>query len=245
MAVSSTSMAGDSHYGVSSAFDSSSRWRRPGSVLAGLSGAETSAGTASEQRGRPSSASDFFEQGAPATDEAMRAPGREKLLSQLAAEAAPRGFRIAWDLLGDRDEAEDAVQEALARACEQSHRIRETQAISAWFYRVLTNQCMRTLRRRRLRRLFFGTRDPADEARPTAAREPGPDRQLAHRREVTQLLQAMDDLPAKQRTALLLRYGHELSITEIADMLAVRPATVKTHLVRGLRRLRKVMENKQ
>ena len=167
---------------------------------------------------------------------------RELLLAELATEAAPRGFRIARDLLGSRDEAEDAVQEALARACEQCHRIREPKAMRGWFYRVLTNLCMRSLRRRRLRRLLFGAAQPEDDIRPAAAQQLGPDRQLSHTREVAQLIRALDVLPTKQRAVLLLRYGHELPVADIADMLGVRPATVKTHLVRGLRRLRTTME---
>lgn len=275
MAVSSTTSAGSSHYGIKSAFDSSGRWRSPLSLPADLEAAarepamdsagaaigpageadgpercdaaidrsgDTSGDTSEARvRARASSANEL-EQGPRVTGKAV---AREQLLAELAADAAPRGLRIAWDLLGNREEAEDAVQEALARACEQCHRIREPKAIRAWFYRVLTNLCMRALRRRRVRRLFFGAQKNADAERPDTAQQPSPDRHLSHTREVTQLYRALDDLPAKQRTALLLRYGHELTVAEIADMLAVRPATVKTHLVRGLRRLRKTMERNQ
>ena len=170
-----------------------------------------------------------------------RAVDRQAVLSRLTDKAAERGLRIAYDLLGSRDQAEDAVQEALARACEACHRVRDPEASEAWFYRILTNVCLRALRRRRLRQLFFGRAKIVAEisATPDDTRA---DRNLARQREITALLGAMDSLPVKQRTALLLRYGHDLSITEIAGMLGVKPATVKTHLVRGLDRLRKIME---
>src|SRR5690606_27039106 len=117
-------------------------------------------------------------------------------------------------------------------------------AADAWFYRVLTNICLRALRRRRLRRLFFGFggEDPAAEQQERPVEELRADRALAHHEDVRALLRALEHLPAKQRTVLLLRYGHDLSIAEIAGMLGVGPATAKTHLVRGLRRLRKTME---
>ena len=270
MAVSSTTVAGDSHFGVGGPFDSSSRWRRPAALLADLAKESPDLElsdlewpdtespdpespdpieAAEEARSRLASAAELDGEALVTSDaspkKASRAAAREQLLAELAADTAPRGFRIARDLLGDRDEAEDAVQEALARACEQCHRIRDPRAIRAWFYRVLTNLCMRALRRRRLRRLFFGAQKPADDERPAAASAPAPDRQLAHSRAVARLLRYLDDLPAKQRAALLLRYGHELPVADIADMLGVRPATVKTHLVRGLRRLRKLMEQEQ
>lgn len=267
MAVSSTTIAGNSPYGVKTAFDSSGRWRRPRPLPADEPSAATDVRDSEPADARADELADeladerlarslrdpvapahapasALEQDLSVTDDSTGAAIRDQLLAELAEDAAPRGFRIAWDLLGSRDEAEDAVQEALARACEQRRRIRDPQAIRAWFYRVLTNHCMRILRRRRLRRLFFGAQKPADDIRPSSAREAGPDRQLAHSREVAQLLRVLDDLPAKQRTALLLRYGHELPVADIADMLGVRPATIKTHLVRGLRRLRKLMEQK-
>ncbi len=194
---------------------------------------------------------------------------RERILSRLTHKAAERGLHIAYDLLGSRDQAEDAVQEALARACEACDRVREPEAAEGWFYRILTNVCMRALRRRKLRQLFFGRaryrgESPASIAASGAASaaasggasgvaavdapglaqsdNPSADRALARQREIVLLLQSLEQLPTKQRTALLLRYGHEQSITEIAGMLGVKPATVKTHLVRGLRRLRTIME---
>ncbi len=206
---------------------------------------------------------------------AAAATSREQLLTQLAKTAAPRGFRIAFDLLRDRAEAEDAVQEALARACAASDRLREVQAIEAWFFRVLTNVSLRVLKRRRWQRLFRSWRGTADG---DAAREPtavatqalspealgaalgvgpstfavpgsavpgggGPDDALSRRQEITHMLDLLDTLPAQQRVALVLRYGHERPIADIAAMLAVKPATVKTHLVRGLKRLRRAMQS--
>ena len=174
---------------------------------------------------------------------------RERALTQLATATAPRGYRIAFDLLRDRAEAEDAVQEALARACEAADRLREPAAIEGWFYRVLTNVCLRLLRRRRLRRwLGGGRRDPTDALDDPPEPAPDPratraDDVLAERQQIAHLLDQLDTLPAQQRIALVLRYGHDRSIADIADMLDVKPATVKTHLVRGLRRLRAAMEH--
>lgn len=169
---------------------------------------------------------------------------RERRLAELASSVAARGFRIARDLLGNRAQAEDAVQEALARACEQSGRLRDPRAIEGWYFRVLTNLCMRILRRRRLRRLFLGRERAVEPREPSTDDRLDAYKKLVQHEHSSQLLRALDVLPAKQRTALLLRYGHDLSVAEIADMLDVRPATVKTHLVRGLRRLRKTMESR-
>jgi RNA polymerase sigma-70 factor (ECF subfamily) len=193
-----------------------------------------------------------YEQDVRSTEAA--AARRERALTHLATTMAPRGFRIAFDLLRDRAEAEDAVQEALARACEAEGRLRDADALEGWFFRVLTNVCLRVLRRRRVRRWLGGWRRRAPDDPAPPGEPPGDvagldhdagaraDQALAERQEIAHLLDQLDALPAQQRVALVLRYGHDRSIAEIADMLDVKPATVKTHLVRGLRHLRAAME---
>jgi len=168
---------------------------------------------------------------------------REQLLRQLATRSARAGFRVAYDLLGERAEAEDAVQEALALACRSVERLRDPAAIDAWFRRVVTNVCLRALRRRRLRRVASQV-IPGLQPHPIAALADAPaaDELLARRGAAARLIVALEDLPPKQRAALVLRYGQDRSIAEVADMLGVGEGTVKTHLVRGLRRLRAIME---
>lgn len=179
-----------------------------------------------------------------------QAAPRERLLEELAAGAAPRGFRIAYDLLGSRAEAEDAVQEALARACEAWQQLRDPEAAEAWFRRLLVNTCLRALRRRKLRRVLRHLvpgageppRDAIAEDLPGPSREPGADDQLAFHGQTHALLAALEHLPSKQRTALILRYGQDMSVGEVAELLDVGHGTAKTHLVRGLARLRVIME---
>lgn len=185
---------------------------------------------------------------------------RSRLLAELADGPARRGYGIAYDLLGNRAEAEEAVQEALARACENLDDLREPGAAPGWFLRIVTTTCLRTLRRRRLRRAVFGRffggderREPDESPRTLpVADDDAPlhgtisaraDHELSDRRDIAALLGNLEVLPAKQRAALVLRYGHDLPVPEVASMLGVELATAKTHLVRGLARLRELMES--
>jgi len=192
-------------------------------------------------------------------DVASRADARSRLLAELAASPARKAYGIAYDLLGNRAEAEEAVQDALARACESIGDLRDPAAAPAWFLRIVTTQCLRTLRRRRLRRRLFGwigtgkddvdaapvgsegATDDIAERMHSSARQP-PREELAEREELETLLGRLHDLSPQQRTALVLRYGHDLPVGEVAELLGVELATAKTHLVRGLARLRDLME---
>jgi len=190
-------------------------------------------------------------------DVGSRVDARSRLLAELAAAPARKGYGIAYDLLGNRAEAEEAVQEALARACEAIGDLREPAAAPAWFLRIVTTMCLRTLRRRKLKRTLFGWwpggADDDAPAKPDAQADAIAERMhatdsiaprdaLEGRQELQALLARLEDLSAQQRTALVLRYGHDLPVAEVAELLGVEPATAKTHLVRGLARLRELME---
>jgi RNA polymerase sigma-70 factor (ECF subfamily) len=195
-------------------------------------------------------------------DVASRADARSRLLAELAAAPARKGYGIAYDLLGNRAEAEEAVQDALARACESIGDLRDPAAAPAWFLRIVTTQCLRNLRRRRLKRKLLGwlpgggAGGEADAA-PTHAADSGTDdiaarmhgaggpeprAALEDQQALGALLDRLADLSPQQRTALVLRYGHDLPVGQVAELLGVELATAKTHLVRGLARLRDLME---
>lgn len=174
---------------------------------------------------------------------------RDRAVERLARTAGRRGYAIAVDLVGDAAEAEDAVQEALARACAGWGRLRDPEALEGWFFKVLTNVCMRTLRRRRYARALGwlgrgrpvrvpGDADEATKEFDVADDAPAPDDELARARDVATTMKALDVLPPMQRTAVVLRYGHDLSVEQVAAAMGIGAGTVKTHLVRALRRLR-------
>lgn len=179
-----------------------------------------------------------------ADDDAGRdaAAERDAALRRLVDRAGGRGFAIAFDLLRDRAEAEDAVQESLARACAGYRELRDPDGLAAWFHRVLVNHCMRTLRRRRLFALFLPRReaDPPEDVPeldlPSSA--PAADDALALATDSRRLCAEVDRLPTMQRVAVVLRYAHDLSIDDIAAALDVAPETARTHLKRALARLR-------
>lgn len=175
---------------------------------------------------------------------------RDQALRELAVRAGGRGFAIAFDLLGSAAEAEDAVQEALARACARYQNLRDPAALTGWFVRVLVNHCLRILRRRRLFALVRPAHPsgdepaapPADEPADDPDRAPGPDVLLGRAIDARRLCREVDRLPPMQKAVVVLRYGHDQSIEDTAAALGIGAASVKTHLRRALARLRRRLE---
>ena len=133
-----------------------------------------------------------------------------------------RLYRAALAILGDPQEAEDAVQDAFVRYLEKAPTDLENS--SAWLMRVLVNGCKSRLR------LAWRRVGPLPEMLPT----PGP--------EERQELEELFALPPEDRVAIHLHYYEGYSTDELAQILGCRPGTVRSRLSRARDRLRKLIE---
>ena len=140
-----------------------------------------------------------------------------------------RAFRLAGFLLGDSREAEDATQDALARAWTQRDQLRSLEHAQAWFDRILVNTCRYRLRRRR-----SGVRWVPVEAGDGASPH-DPFAQMIARDAV---LRGLDVLDADHRIVVVLRFWADLPLEAIAVRLDIPVGTVKSRLHYALRDLR-------
>ena len=129
--------------------------------------------------------------------------------------------RVARRLVGENATAEDCAAEAMARTFASWSRVRDLPYREAWVLRVTTNLAIDLLRRRQ----------PAIEP----ARDTDGEDALATR---LALGAALRGLSKRQRDAVVLRYLHGYTESQVAEALGVSPGTVKTHLRRGLDALR-------
>jgi len=145
---------------------------------------------------------------------------------------SPRLGRYALHLLGNRADAEEAVQEALVRAFRSLARYEEREQFGAWLLRILVNRC-RTLASRR--RDF----EPLEAA--SLVWHPGEDpvEALAVREE---LGHAMSQLSPEHREAIALRYADELSFEEMATVTGAGVSALKMRVRRACDRLRALLE---
>jgi len=141
-------------------------------------------------------------------------------------------YRLAGYLLGRAPDAEDAVQEALARAWKAWPRLRDKESFEPWFDRILVNVCRDRLRIQRRHPL-----DELDEEVPVYAADPF-EAALA-RAEIGRLVRVLN---ADQRVVIGLRYWRDLSLQEIADLLGIPLGTVQSRIHYALQRLREAAE---
>jgi RNA polymerase sigma-70 factor (ECF subfamily) len=145
-------------------------------------------------------------------------------------EGYPQSVRTAYLILGNRLDAEDAVQEAFLRAWKFRHSLSKESSFKPWLYRVVVNTCNSKLRKEVPHR---DRRSDEEELETVETRDLVPDR-IALTNDV---LSALRDLPVHLRIVVVLRYYAELSEREIAIAIDRKPGTVKSRLNEARRRL--------
>jgi RNA polymerase sigma-70 factor, ECF subfamily len=173
--------------------------------------------------------------GATTTDRrgAVPAGTSEEAFAALTGRHLDSAYRLAWAILGDTGEADDATQDAFALAWRNRRSLRDPSRFDAWFGRILINVCRQRLRARsrgRLAPLFM-------ESEPAVA---DVSQQMTARDSISQAMAALDP---DHRLVVVLRYWADLSIDEIAARLGVPAGTVKSRLHYALRSMRPRLED--
>ncbi len=148
-------------------------------------------------------------------------------------------FATAYAVLGDRSAAEEVLQDTFAKAYEWRRRLHVDASPLPWLHRVALNFSYSRLGRRRL------PWEPISEAvaRLVRDRDAGPAAR-AEREELRAIVRdGIAALPPKHRGVIVLFYLHGRSINETAEILGIRPGTVKSRLHFGLRSLRLRLED--
>ncbi|WP_370083793.1 RNA polymerase sigma factor SigM [Streptacidiphilus sp. MAP12-16] len=200
--------------------------------------ASSSRGDSPSQSNEPEAAADGAPPAASASDAELLArhvDGDHDAFGELVHRHRERLWAVALRTLGDREEAADALQDALVSAFRSAHTFQGRSAVTTWLHRIVVNACLDRARRAATRR----TR-PLDD-------QPGHEDLLGHdegadisaeRGELRRELgTALASLPAEQRAALVLVDMQGYPVAEAALMLGVPTGTVKSRCARGRARL--------
>lgn len=163
---------------------------------------------------------------------AAAAVDADALVVRLFHQEGPSLVRLARLFVDDRNAAEDLVQEAFIRLARAAGGIRDPSRAAPYLRSIVLN-----LARDHNRRGLVSLRHhlPFDE------RQASVEDEISVRDDQRRVLEALRDLPHRQRDCLVLRYYHELGVDGIAATLGLSPNSVKTHLRRGLDNLERRM----
>lgn len=166
---------------------------------------------------------------------ARHVAGDGHAFGELVRRHRDRLWAVALRTLGDREEAADAVQDALVSAYRAAHTFRGQSAVTTWLHRITVNACLDRARKAAYRRTA-----PVDDTErlerllePAESASAPAERNDLHRR----LLEALATLPPDQRAALVLVDMQGYPVAEAARVLDVPTGTVKSRCARGRARL--------
>src|SRR5689334_12538037 len=160
--------------------------------------------------------------------------GDRDAFAELIRRHRGRLWAVALRTIGDREEAADAVQDALLSAHRNAAKFRGDSAVTTWLHRIVVNACLDRIRRRQAHPTVPLPDGNRDDDRPSAPEPAAPaedhDTKLVVR-------QALADLPAEQRAAIVLVDVQGYPVAEAAEILGVAEGTIKSRCARGRARM--------
>jgi RNA polymerase sigma-70 factor (ECF subfamily) len=160
------------------------------------------------------------------------AAGDQDAFARLIGREAPRLLRFAQGVLGDLEEAEDVVQDTLMRLWQNASNWRPEARIGTWLHTICYNAAVDRLRRRRLfvdERLLEDFADEADLA----------ETRLVRAETVRSVREAIEQLPERQRTAVLLFHFQDMAQRDAAAVMGVSDTAFESLLARARRQMRR------
>jgi RNA polymerase sigma-70 factor (ECF subfamily) len=142
-----------------------------------------------------------------------------------------------YHLVGNLDDARDALQEAFIKAWRQQHQVPQIENLKAWIFRIALNTG-RDLRESAWRRRKHGL--PEDEGSLACPRT-GPSDEASRHEELELLRQALRELRSEEQEVFLLRQNGDMTYEEIGAALEIPVGTVKTRMRLAIAKLRQVM----
>ena len=174
--------------------------------------------------------------------------GDRSAVKQLVQEYQPRLFRLALSILdnGSDDgsaDAQEVTQDALMSALRSLDSYRGEAKLSTWLYAITVNLCRNRLRsrqrRERMRKIFERLTTPIDGA------PPQPETVLIQKQANAVLFDAVQSLNEKHSLPVILRFYHDCSIREIAQILEIPEGTVHSRLNTSRKKMRMILESEK
>jgi RNA polymerase sigma-70 factor (ECF subfamily) len=177
----------------------------------------------------------------------MAAPDEQQLIRQvkegrggafrlLVEQYMKQAYNIAFGFVNNHDDAEDVAQEAFMRIYQSIASFRGDAEFSTWLYRIVMNLSLNKIRQRKSR--VKREVELSDAVLGSAAHHPA-----SHDAETHEHIErALHELPTLQRATVILRHLNGLSTRQVSTILQCSEGTVKTHLHRGLKKMKTLLD---
>jgi RNA polymerase sigma-70 factor, ECF subfamily len=167
--------------------------------------------------------------------------GNSRFYEPLVRAYEPQGLRLAVGMMGNVDDARDALQEAFVKAFRSLDRFDTRRAFGPWFFQILRNQCRDHLRTRKSRFKVEVVDDQVLEFQPDNS--PGSTQRERERLEARRTLwRGLEKLPAEHREVLVLKELQGLRYQEIAGILEIPEGTVASRLYHARKALKETLD---
>jgi RNA polymerase sigma factor (sigma-70 family) len=156
-------------------------------------------------------------------------------------------YNLLYKMIRQKDEVEDLTQEAFIKAFGSLSNFNDEFAFSTWLFKIAQNNCIDYIRKRKLQTFSIDKPIESKDGEygfeiPDSSYEP--DRELIARQRSKMLEEAIQSLPAKYRTVIIMRHSEEKDYQEIAKALKLPIGTVKAHIFRAREMLNKALRSK-
>ncbi|MBX7117726.1 MAG: sigma-70 family RNA polymerase sigma factor [Gemmatimonadaceae bacterium] len=151
--------------------------------------------------------------------------GDRQAFAQLVDVMYPRSLRFALHMVGNREDAEEAVQDAFVRVWHNLHRFRDDARFEPWLFRILANRCRSLMEKRRRHQAVVQYGDVPERGSAPRASDDRDWTEEIHR--------VLATLPAEQREAFLLRHVEDMAYEDIAAITGVGLSALRMRVKRA------------
>ena len=168
--------------------------------------------------------------------------GDSRAFEQLVTPHEQMIWRVCWRLMGNRHDAEDAMQLTMIKTWKSIGQYRGNAAFSSWMYRIAVHTCTDILRKKKNDRIELVEDFPGDVCLSDTGTMP--ESSVLETENNERIRQGLNKLDEDQKVTLVLFAVEEKSYTEISEILEIPVGTVKSRIARAREHLRGILEEK-
>jgi RNA polymerase sigma-70 factor (ECF subfamily) len=170
--------------------------------------------------------------------------GDRQSFSKLVERHSSKAMTLALRMLKNREDAEEALQDAFMRVFRSLHTFEGKANFATWFYRIVYNVCASALEKRGDKLITIVSADDNEMELPIKSNEMAADEVLENHEENTRIYREIERLPAEYSSVLTLFFVQQLRYDEITTVTGMPIGTVKTRLFRGRMMLREAISRR-